>query len=76
MKIFVLKETNSDARVSASPETTKKLVELGLDVNVQSEAGIGSNFSNDSYTSNGAKIFNNVSDISSADVVIKVNKPN
>ena len=35
MKIFVLKESNSDARVSASPETTKKLVELGLDVNVQ-----------------------------------------
>ena len=76
MKIFVLKESNSDARVSASPETTKKLVELGLDVNIQNEAGSGSNFSNDSYTANGAKIFNNVSDISSADVVIKVNKPN
>jgi len=76
MKIFVLKETNSDARVSASPETTKKLVELGLDVNVQNEAGLGSNFSNDSYTENGAKIFNNISEICSADVVIKVNKPN
>ena len=76
MKIFVLKETNSDARVSASPETTKKLVEMGLDVNIQNEAGSGSNFSNDSYIANGAKIFNNVSDISSADVVIKVNKPN
>ena len=52
MKIFVLKETNSDARVSASPETTKKLVELGLDVNVQNEAGLGSNFSNDSLDLN------------------------
>ena len=76
MKIFVLKESNSDARVSASPETTKKLVELGLDVNVQSNAGSESNFSNDSYTENGAKIFDNISEIGTADIVIKVNKPN
>ena len=76
MKIFVLKESNSDARVSASPETTKKLVELGLDVNVQSNAGSESNFSNDSYTENGAKIFDNISEIGTADMVIKVNKPN
>ena len=76
MKIFVLKETNLDSRVSASPETTKKLIELGFDVYIQNNAGSGSNFSNESFTSNGAKIFDNISDINSADLIFKVNKPN
>ena len=45
MKIIVLKESNSESRVAVSPETVKKLSEMGHSVFIQKDAGVKSNFS-------------------------------
>ena len=75
MRAYILKESESELRVSASPDSVKKMVELGISVNIQTAAGQNSNFSDESYQANGAEIFNNTSEISNADIIIKVNKP-
>ena len=75
MRAYILKESESELRVSASPDSVKKMVELGISVNIQATAGQNSNFSDESYKANGAEIFNNISEISNADIIIKVNKP-
>lgn len=75
MRAYILKESESELRVSASPDSVKKMVELGISVNIQTTAGKNSNFSDESYKANGAEIFNNTSEISNADIIIKVNKP-
>ena len=75
MRAYILKESESELRVSASPDSVKKMVELGISVNIQNSAGQNSNFSDESYKANGAEIFNNTSEISNADIIIKVNKP-
>lgn len=75
MRAYILKESESELRVSASPDSVKKMVELGISVNIQTNAGQNSNFSDESYKANGAEIFNNTSEISNADIIIKVNKP-
>ena len=75
MRAYILKESESELRVSASPDSVKKMVELGISVNIQTAAGQNSNFSDESYKVNGADIFNNTSEISNADIIIKVNKP-
>ena len=75
MRAYILKESESELRVSASPDSVKKMVELGISVNIQTAAGQNSNFSDESYKANGAEIFINTSEISNADIIIKVNKP-
>ncbi len=75
MRAYILKESESELRVSASPNSVKKMIELGISVNIQTTAGQNSNFSDESYKVNGAEIFNNTSEISNADIIIKVNKP-
>ena len=75
MHAYILKESESELRVSASPDSVKKMVELGISVNIQTTAGQNSNFSDESYKANGAEIFNSTSEISNADIIIKVNKP-
>ena len=75
MRAYILKESESELRVSASPDSVKKMVELGISVNIQTTAGQNSNFSDESYKANGAEIFINTSEISNADIIIKVNKP-
>ena len=75
MKIVVLNEGSSDSRVSASPETVKKISEMNHDVFVQKGAGVGSNFTDREYEENGANIFEGKDVIREADVIFKVNKP-
>ena len=75
MKIAIVKETEDlEKRVSATPETVKKLISLGFSVNIEKDAKLNSFFSNDSYTDAGANIISDVNAlISSADIVFKVN---
>ena len=75
MKIAIVKETEDlEKRVSATPETVKKLISLGFSVDVEKDAGINSFFSNDSYKKSGANIISDANTlISSADIVLKVN---
>jgi NAD(P) transhydrogenase subunit alpha len=57
MKLFVPRENSpGEHRVAAVPDTVKKLVELGLEVLVESAAGDGSGYSDADYQAAGAKI--------------------
>ena len=47
MQVYILKESNSDSRVAASPDTVKKMKDWGLNVVIQDNAGLKSNFSNE-----------------------------
>ena len=75
MKIVILNEGASDSRVSASPETVKKINEMNHAVYVQKGAGIKSNFLDQDYEENGAKIFEDENVIREADVIFKIDKP-
>ena len=59
MHAYILKESDSELRVAASPESTKKMVEMGLSVSVQTTAGDKSNFSDESFAASGPEIFEN-----------------
>jgi NAD(P) transhydrogenase subunit alpha len=77
MKIAVLKERRPDeTRVAASPETVKKMVDMGLDLTVESGAGDASSFSDDAYSQAGASIAKDAKAAAGgADIVIKVLRP-
>ena len=57
MRLAVLKERRAgETRVAATPETVKKLIQLGLEVAVEAGAGSGASLSDADYTAAGAKI--------------------
>ena len=75
MIIAIPKERRADeARVAATPETTKKLKGLGLDVVVERGAGLGANYSDADYEAAGATIAPD-GVLRSADIVLKVRGP-
>ena len=76
MQIFFPKEKESESRVSILPETVKKLVELGISVEVEASLGKTVHVSDDLYASSGASISNDRnSSLSSSDVICRINKP-
>jgi NAD(P) transhydrogenase subunit alpha len=77
MKIAVLKERRPDeTRVAASPDTVKKLTQLGAAVSVEDEAGVFAAFSNGAYEAAGATIAPDFATaLANADVVLKVQRP-
>ena len=76
MQIFFPKEKESESRVSILPETVKKLVELGISVEVEASLGKTIQVSDDLYASSGASISNDRnSSLSSSDVTCRINKP-
>jgi NAD(P) transhydrogenase subunit alpha len=65
-----------EARVPVSPVTTKKLVDMGFNVTIESSAGAASLFSDDDYKAAGASIESNPKAlIKNANVVLKINAP-
>jgi NAD(P) transhydrogenase subunit alpha len=57
MRLAVLKERRRhETRVAATPETVKKLVQLGLTVAVEAGAGAGASISDADYTAAGAEV--------------------
>ncbi|KAA0590976.1 Re/Si-specific NAD(P)(+) transhydrogenase subunit alpha [Azospirillum oryzae] len=77
MKVAIPKERRAgELRVAASPETVKKLKGLGLDVVVESGAGLGSSITDAAYEAAGASIAaDEVSALADADIVLKVQRP-
>ena len=76
MQIFFPKEKESENRVSILPETVKKLVELGISVEVETSLGKTVHVSDDLYASSGASISKDRnSSLSSSDVTCRINKP-
>ncbi|CAO3400649.1 Re/Si-specific NAD(P)(+) transhydrogenase subunit alpha [Azospirillum palustre] len=77
MKVAIPKERRAgELRVAASPETVKKLKGLGLDVVVESGAGLGSSLPDAAYEAAGAAIAaDQASALADADIVLKVQRP-
>ncbi len=66
----------SEKRVSAIPETVKKMVESGANVLFEKGAGVGSHYMDESYEEAGAQLIADVEEIfSQADVILKVKEP-
>ncbi len=77
MKVAIPKERRSgELRVAASPDTVKKLVALGINVVVETGAGIGAAMTDEAYRTAGASITPDYSStVGAADVVLKVRRP-
>lgn len=77
MKIAIPKEILADeARVAASPETVKKLADLGIDICVQKGAGTASDISDDLFRRAGAKITKDFAEtVRKADIILKIRPP-
>lgn len=77
MRIAVPKETELfECRVSATPETVKKLIGMGCQVVIEKGAGEASSITDGAFQEAGASIISNVQELyKNADVVLKVQKP-
>ncbi|MCF6344368.1 MAG: Re/Si-specific NAD(P)(+) transhydrogenase subunit alpha [Devosiaceae bacterium] len=77
MKVAILKERElHETRVGATPETVKKLIELGASVFIEKNAGESSKFPDAEYKEAGAKICANAaSALKGADIVLCVRRP-
>lgn len=77
MIIAIPKETAAhEQRVSITPEITGKLIQKGLTVWVQSDAGLASNFLNKQYSEAGAEIIEDRKKLfSEADTILAVQTP-
>ena len=77
MKVAVPKERRQfEHRVAATPDTVKKFVDLGTQVVVEHDAGLGANYIDESYHDAGAEIVETEAEaLSGADIVLKVQSP-
>jgi NAD(P) transhydrogenase subunit alpha len=73
-RIAIPKETfKNESRVSATPETVKKFIDLGCEVVVEKGAGEGSSFKDDTYSEAGATIESTfAATVKDADIVLTV----
>ena len=74
MFVGTFKETvDGESRVAISPESCKKLSNLGYTILIEKDAGVNSSFSNLSYESAGAKLIDNKFDIiNQVDILLSV----
>jgi len=73
--VFIPREVEGgEPRVAASPDTVKRLVELGFDVIVEAGAGLGSRIVDEEFAKAGATI-GKASDLGRADLMLKVRRP-
>ena len=77
MQLVIPREIQpGENRVSATPETVKKLVRLGAEVVIESGAGTGAGISDTDYEAAGASIGSGRSALlGSADMVLRLRKP-
>jgi NAD(P) transhydrogenase subunit alpha len=74
--IAVIAEREPESRVALSPETARKLVNLGCAVKVQSGAGARSRFSDEAFAAQGARLVANAAEaLSGCDVLLRVRRP-
>ncbi|MCH8551192.1 MAG: Re/Si-specific NAD(P)(+) transhydrogenase subunit alpha [Natronospirillum sp.] len=76
LTIAIPKETHKlEKRVAATPDSVRKLLELGYRVVVESRAGSQANYSNDAYKEAGAEMVSAAKLYPQADILLKVNGP-
>ena len=69
-------DLNSETRVAATPGTVKDLISSGMEVYVETKAGLRSHISDQDFEEAGAKIIDTASELlSQADIIIKVLPP-
>jgi NAD(P) transhydrogenase subunit alpha len=75
MRIGIPKEVAAgETRVAATPETVRRLRAAGLEVAVESGAGLGAHYTDEAYRDAGAALVDHAQALA-ADVVFKVHKP-
>ncbi|HNO48936.1 MAG TPA: Re/Si-specific NAD(P)(+) transhydrogenase subunit alpha [Chitinophagales bacterium] len=76
MIVSIPKETKfKENRVAITPLIAKDLIAKGFKVNVETDAGLKSFFSNEAYKEVGVNLVDKQEAYSSADIVLKVNAP-
>ncbi len=77
VRIGIPKEIQpGERRVAATPQSVMKLIKLGFEVIVESNAGIGSDYTNSAYKEAGAKIVDDPKEIwETPDLILKVRPP-
>ena len=77
MKLVVPTELyENESRVSITPDIVPSLIKMGFKVFVQSNAGLGSSYTDEDYKKSGAAISSKLNELySKADLVIKVQRP-
>ena len=76
LTIGIATETVSgESRVAATPDTVKKWVQAGLEVRIQSGAGLKASVTDAAFEAVGAKMVKTAKDALSADIVLKVRGP-
>jgi len=77
MKLAIPKETRPhEARVAATPDTVKRLIALGLTVEVETGAGVAASYTDAAYQAAGATIAPDAASAAAdAAIVLKVQRP-
>ncbi len=77
MKVAVVKERRAyERRVAASPDSIKRMVEMGLEVAAESGAGAEASFTDDAFVAAGASIAADAAAaLDGADILLKVQRP-
>jgi H+-translocating NAD(P) transhydrogenase subunit alpha len=77
LKIAILKEVrDNETRVAASPESVKKFIALGHEVQIETGAGLSASVSDDAFIAAGASIVaDNISALKGANLLLKVRRP-
>src|SRR6266446_4390016 len=77
MKVAIIKERRAyERRVAASPDSIKRMVEMGLEVAAESGAGAEASFTDDAFAAAGASIAPDAAAaLDGADILLKVQRP-
>lgn len=77
MIIAVPKEImEGENRVALVPDVVSKYVKAGFEIHIEKDAGLNAGFTNEKYSSAGAKIIDSLADLySGADIILKVQRP-
>ncbi len=76
MRVGIPKERrDNERRVAASPETVKKMVALGVEVEVEKGAGLGAAISDQAFADAGATLVDDAAAAWAGDIVLKVQRP-
>ena len=77
MKIAILKERRPhETRVAATPESVKKLIALGAEVNIETGAGLAAAYTDEAYIQAGANIVPDAATaVAAGDIVFKIQRP-
>src|SRR4051812_35707956 len=77
MKIGIPKENRpGERRVAATPDTVSRLLKLGFEVSVESQAGAGASFRDAEYAALGASVLHTARELwDTSDIILKVQPP-